>query len=57
MNPVNPDMKHPARNASVRNVPDCANDNAVVWSGFNTRVDVTKTMIASGMRITAIVLN
>ena len=57
MKPVNPDMKQPARNASVRNVPDCANDNALVWSGFSTRVDVAKTMIANGIKMIAIVLN
>ena len=40
MKPVRPDMKQPAMNASVRNVPDCANDNAVEWSGFSTCVEV-----------------
>ena len=57
MKPVRPDMKQPATNASVRNVPDWANDSASVPSSFLTAADVTNTTTASGTRITPIVLN
>ncbi len=59
--PVSPDSAHPAMNASVRKMPDCANvspdDPPTAIAGFTTSVDVTKTTIASGIRITAMVLN
>ena len=63
MKPVRPDRTQPAMNASVRNEarlrrtsgPDDASGDAI--SGFTTSVDVTNTTIASGIRITAIVLN
>ena len=66
MNPVRPDITQPAMNASVRNRPDCAyvspSDPKVsrapsLMSGFTTSVEVTNTTMASGIRITAIVLN
>ena len=54
-------MKQPAMNASVRKVPDSANESAVSatpsTSGLSTSVDVTNTTTASGTRITAIVRN
>ena len=62
MNPVRPESRQPATNASVRNRPDWANvrpDDAFgpARSGLVTSVDVTNTTTASGIRITAIVLN
>src|SRR2546421_3761616 len=41
MKPVRPDITQPAMNASVRAVPEAANDNAMVPSDFTTLVDVT----------------
>ncbi len=57
MKPVRPDMRQPATNASVRNVPDAPNDRASVPSGFSTATEVTKTMTANGMRMNPIVRN
>ena len=62
MNPVRPESMQPAMNASVRKVPDWTNvrpDDAFgdASSGFVTSVEVTNTTTASGIRITAIVLN
>ena len=57
MKPVRPDMKHPSTNASVRQMPDCAYDNASTPLSFLIAVDVMNTTIASGTRMTAIVLN
>ena len=60
MKPVRPDMKQPATKATVRHVPDCANDRASVVSPstvFFTAVDVRNTTTASGIRMMAIVLN
>ena len=57
MKPVRPDMKHPRTNASVRQIPDCAYDSASTPLSFLIAVDVTNTTIASGTRMTAIVLN
>ena len=44
-------------NASVRNVPDSANDSASTPLGFSTATEVTNTMTASGMRMKPIVRN
>jgi hypothetical protein len=55
MKPVAPDMKHPAKNASVRNRPDAKKLNASDPSGRTTAVDVTKTMMPTGIVMTAIV--
>ena len=66
MKPVRPDRTQPAMNASVRKRPDCANVKPAepyvsrapsLSTGFTTSVEVTNTTIASGIRITAIVLN
>ena len=57
MNPVRPDIKQPARNASVLKIPDSAKLKASVSSGFSTAVDVANTTIVSGIRISPIVLN
>ena len=57
MKPVRPDMKQPARNASVRKLPDATNDSAVSPLGFSTATEVTKTTSASGTRMKAIVRN
>ena len=57
MKPVRPDKRQPATKASVRNVPDSANDSASTPLGFSTATDVTNTMIASGMRMYPIVRN
>ena len=70
MNPVSPDITQPAMNASVRNSPEAAKESPdeassgftptranASRSGLATSVAVANTMIASGMRITAIVLN
>ena len=57
MKPVRPDMTQPATKASVRKVPDSANDSASSPFGFFDSVEVTNTMTASGMRMTAIVRN
>ena len=61
MKPVRPDSTHPAMNARVRNMPGLPNVRPETRlgdsSGLNTSVDVTNTTIASGIRMTAIVLN
>ena len=57
MKPVRPDRKQPSTNAPVRKPPDAANDNATPPSARFTAVDVRNTTIASGTRITPIVLN
>ena len=57
MNPVRPDMTQPAMNASVRKTPDAMRLNPISVPGLYTSVAVANTMIASGMRMTAIVLN
>ena len=44
-------------NASVRHVPACPKLSASLPSGFLIAVEVRNTMIASGTRMTAIVLN
>ena len=50
-------MTQPATNASVRNRPDSKNDSASVPSARSTATEVTKTMMASGRRMTPIVRN
>ena len=57
MKPVSPDMRQPARKASVRKMPDWTKDRASVPSGLSTAVDVTNTTITSGMRMNPIVRN
>ena len=57
MYPVSPDRNAPDTNASVRNVPDCANDSADEPSGLSTSVEVKNTIAATGIMMTAIVLN
>ena len=61
MYPVSPDIRQPATNASVRAMPDTAKLRPPLPptkpSGFATSVDVTKTTIERGMRITRIVRN
>ncbi len=57
MNPVRPDMVQPAMNASVRKMPDWAKLSAVVPSSRRIRVEVKKTRMARGTRMTAMVLN
>src|SRR3954452_22281273 len=62
MTPVSPESTQQAMNASVRNNPDWANVSPAdafgpAVSGLTTSVEVTNTTIASGIRITAIVLN
>ena len=57
MKPVRPDMTQPRMNASVRYIPDSPNDRAFSSFGFTTATDVRNTTAASGMRISAIVLN
>ena len=57
MKPVRPDMTQPRMNASVRYIPDSPNDSAFSSFGFTTATDVRNTTAASGMRISAIVLN
>jgi hypothetical protein len=47
----------PATKASVRNSPDSKKLRADSPSGFRTSVEVRNTMMASGTRMTAIVLN
>ena len=55
--PVKPEAKQPRMNASVRHVPATPKLRASVPSAFLIAVEVRKTMIASGTRIMAIVLN
>ncbi len=53
-------MRQPATKASVRKSPDSTNDSATpppADSGLTTSVDVRKTTIVSGMRMTPIVRN
>jgi hypothetical protein len=57
MKPVRPDMRQPARNASVRKVPDWTKDSASVPLSFSTATDVTNTMMASGTRMYPMVRN
>ena len=57
MNPVSPDMTPPARKASVRQVPDSANDSASAPLGFSTATEVRKTTTASGTTMKPIVRN
>jgi hypothetical protein len=57
MKPVRPDSRQPARNASVRKIPDSAKLSALSPSGFNTSVDVRNTTNTSGIRMRPIVLN
>ena len=57
MKPVNPDRKAPAMNASVRNRPDWACVSATTPSGSTISVDVRNTIAATGIMITAMVLN
>ena len=57
MKPVRPDMRQPAMNASVRYPPDSAKLSASTPLGLSTAADVTKTMIASGMRMYPMVRN
>jgi hypothetical protein len=57
MNPVRPDKRPPAMNASVRHVPDSANDSASTPLGFSTATDVRKTTTASGTTMKPIVRN
>ena len=57
MKPVSPDKKQPSTKRRVRNPPDSANVNATPPSACFTAVDVANTTIASGTRMTAIVLN
>ena len=55
--PVSPDAPQPKRNASVRHRPDWKKVSAVEPSPFLTATDVTKTTIASGMRMKPTVRN
>ena len=57
MKPVSPDIKQPARNASVRNRPEEKNESASVPSGLSTAVEVKNTTAISGIRMSAMVLN
>ena len=57
MNPVRPDMRQPARKASVRKMPDCANESASVPSPLSTLVDVRNTSTASGIKMMPMVRN
>jgi hypothetical protein len=57
MKPVSPERKPPAMKASVRKRPDSAKLSAVESSGLTTSTEVTNTTIASGIRMTRIVLN
>ena len=57
MKPVRADRNAPATNANVRNVPDCTFVNATTPSGWTTFVDVRNTIAATGIMMTAIVLN
>jgi hypothetical protein len=57
MKPVKPDRKQPAMKARVRKSPDSKNERASEPSGLSTSVEVTNTTIASGIRMTPIVLN
>ena len=57
MNPVSPDITQPAMKANVRAAPDALVLSASTPDGFKTFVEVTKTMIANGTKMTAIVLN
>ncbi len=57
MNPVRPERNAPAMNASVRKVPDAANESAVEPSGLSTSVEVANTKIATGTRMMPIVRN
>ncbi len=57
MKPVNPDRNAPAMNAIVRNRPDWALVSATTPSGSTILVDVRNTIAATGIMITAMVLN
>ncbi len=58
MKPVAPEAQQPRMNASVRHVPAKPKLSAsLVPPGFLMAVEVMKTMIASGTRMTPIVLN
>src|SRR5205807_2482906 len=57
MKPVRPDIRQPARNASVRKSPDWPKERATAPLVRNTLVEVRNTRIARGTRMMAMVLN
>ena len=57
MYPVRPEAMQPRMNATVRAVPDAANDSADDSSGRRISVDVKNTIAATGTTMTAMVRN